>query len=121
MKAHIFKFIGGTTVAMVGFGFIIMLLWNALLPDIFAVSSISFWQALGLLALARILFGGIAGGMMKHLHHHQHNPIREKWEKMTPEERTKFINKRRNMGFKGHFGREHFDMNENGESDEEKE
>ena|SRR5258705_3142889 len=36
----------------------VKLLWNGLMPAIFGLPPIRFWQALGLLALARILFGG---------------------------------------------------------------
>ena len=35
-----------------------MFLWNALLPQIIHVTVINYWQALGLMALCRILFGG---------------------------------------------------------------
>jgi hypothetical protein len=35
-----------------------MFLWNALLPRIVHVTVINYWQALGLMALCRILFGG---------------------------------------------------------------
>ena len=45
----VFIFIGGA---------IIMHLWNWLLPDLFGWPRIGFWQALGLLALCRILFSG---------------------------------------------------------------
>ena len=110
MKKHIFKFIGGFIVAVAGFGLVTMLLWNALLPDIFGVISINFWQAVGLVVLARVLFSGIGGGHfggMKHLHHHSHNPIREKWMKMTPEERKEFTRKHHHRG--GFFGMEEFD------------
>lgn len=48
-----FAFIGGE---------IVMRLWNWLLPQLFGWSEITFWQALGLLALCRILFGGFGGG-----------------------------------------------------------
>jgi len=34
-----------------------MLLWNALLPQIIQVTTINYWQALGLMLLGRILFG----------------------------------------------------------------
>ncbi|UCV10526.1 hypothetical protein KI614_09965 [Dechloromonas denitrificans] len=62
---------------------IVMQLWNCLLPDIFlGVSPISYWQALGVLALSRILFGGLRGGCHGHWRER-----RERWEKMTPEER----------------------------------
>ena len=50
-------------------GFAVQLLWNWLLPDIFQVRRITVWEALGLLALCRILFGGFGrgGGPRKHL------------------------------------------------------
>jgi len=37
----------------------VKLLWNWLMPAIFGLPPIRFWQALGLLALTRILFGGL--------------------------------------------------------------
>ena len=37
-------------------------LWNWLLPDIFGLRRVTFWEALGLLALCRILFGGFGKG-----------------------------------------------------------
>lgn len=40
---------------------VFMLLWNALIPAIFGLKVIGYWQALGLLILARILFGGFRG------------------------------------------------------------
>ena len=98
--------------AVAGFSFIVMLLWNALLPDIFGIVSINFWQALGLLVLARILFGGIGAGIGKHFHHHRHNPMHDKWLKMTPEQREQFINKRKHFGFGHFFDKENFDWNE---------
>ena len=100
--------------AVAGFGVATMLLWNVLLPGILGVASINFWQALGLLALTRILFGGMGTDAMKHAmkhaHHHHHNDIRKKWMNMTPEQRQRFIDKRRQFGFGGHFEREYFDM-----------
>ena len=39
-------------------GVVVRLLWNWLLPELFGFPPITFWQALGLLALSRILFGG---------------------------------------------------------------
>jgi hypothetical protein len=41
------------------FGLVVMLLWNWLMPDLFELRSIDYWQALGLLALCTILFKGI--------------------------------------------------------------
>ncbi len=44
------------------FGFITMSLWNALIPDLFHGPTIVYWQAIGLLVLAKIFFGGFHGG-----------------------------------------------------------
>ena len=67
---------------------IVMQLWNALLPNLFGWHVIGFGQALGLLILSRLLFGGMRGPGRwgpPWLHH-----MRQRWEKMTPEEREKF-------------------------------
>ena len=114
MRTRIFKFIGGFTVAAAGFSAITMLLWNALLPNIFDIACINFWQALGLLVLGRILFSGIGGGNFMHMrgammHDNRKNFVREKWMKMTPEERSEFF---RNH----HRGMRHFGMEEFGET-----
>ncbi|MDR1918555.1 MAG: hypothetical protein LBQ65_02780 [Tannerellaceae bacterium] len=93
MKGHIFKHLVWGLAAAAAFGALVMVLWNALAPDIFGLPSLSYWQALGVLVLARLLFGGIGKGMMGGGHWH-HNPLREKWMKMTPEQREKFIHKR---------------------------
>jgi hypothetical protein len=42
-------------------GELVMQLWNWLLPPMFGWPQITFWQALGLLVLCRILFGGLGG------------------------------------------------------------
>lgn len=39
-------------------GWVVMLLWNWLMPDIFGLKAIGYWQAWGILALSCILFGG---------------------------------------------------------------
>ncbi len=83
--------------ALAGFSLAIMLLWNALLPAIIGVAAINYWQALGLLVLVRILFGGIGAG--RHFRHHAHhgfrrNTLHEKWEKMSDEKRKEFLKKR---------------------------
>jgi hypothetical protein len=69
------------------FGAIVMLLWNALMPDIFHLPQISFWQALGLLLLSKILFSSFRGGGPKR---RMKDRLTEKWMTMTPEEREKF-------------------------------
>lgn len=45
-----------------GFGFLVMKLWNALMPDIFGLKEISYWQAWGLFLLSTILFKGFGSG-----------------------------------------------------------
>ncbi|MGP8175552.1 MAG: hypothetical protein ACLP7O_13530 [Terracidiphilus sp.] len=69
-------------------GEVVMHLWNWLLPMLFGWKQITFWQALGLLVLCRILFGGYGG------HGHDSSkwrgPKDKRWEGMTPEEREKF-------------------------------
>lgn len=93
----------------------VMLLWNWLMPVIFGIGAINFWQSLGLLVLARILFGGFRpgkGGIMNHgMHPVPENPIHRKWMKMTPEQRKEFIDKRRRFGFGRPFDKD-FDTSE---------
>jgi len=85
------------------FAVAVMLLWNALLPEIFALPQISYLQAVGLLILARLLFGGIGGDMRGHAGHRgarrdghpfrHDNKLREKWMNMSEEERKEFMEK----------------------------
>ncbi|WP_039058401.1 hypothetical protein [Enterobacter sp. Bisph1] len=80
-------------VVFIVLGLLVMSLWNALLPAILGVKSIGFWQALGVLVLSRILFGGLGfhGGMFGMARRRMH----ERWMQMTPEEREAFIQQRR--------------------------
>ena len=45
----------------IAFGFVIMYLWNWLMPAIFGLTTITFWQAIGLGLLSKLLFGGFSG------------------------------------------------------------
>lgn len=47
--------------AVFGFTFVVMLLWNALIPELFNGPELAYWQTLGLLVLSKILFSGIGG------------------------------------------------------------
>ena len=84
----LFIFIGGEVVRQ---------LWNWLLPPIFGWRQITFWQALGMLALCRILFGGFG------FHGSDRSRFRrrmaERWDHMTPEERERF-----RQGMRGRCG-----------------
>jgi hypothetical protein len=69
----IFTFLGGSVVQW---------LWNWLMPMLFGLREVTFWQAVGILALSRILFGGIGLGG---------NRSRGRWEDhMSAEERARF-------------------------------
>jgi hypothetical protein len=111
----------GLLAVAAGFSAATMLLWNWLMPSVFGLSAISFWQALGILVLCRLLFGSFSGlHRMHHRHHgnygggmHGRNHIREKWLKMTPEERKEFVNRRREQFSRGDFfGRSGFPFEE---------
>ena len=69
-------------------GEVVRQLWNWLLPPIFGWRQITFWQAIGMLALCRILFGGFG------IHGYDRSNFRrrmaERWEHMNPEERERF-------------------------------
>jgi hypothetical protein len=92
MKSHrllrIVKIALFGTLAVTVVSFVVMSLWNGVMPGIFAVRAISFWQALGLLVLSKILFGGFRsfpGGGPR-----WRRRLMDRWEHMTPEEREKF-------------------------------
>ena len=75
------------TLGFAAFGFVAMHLWNYLMPAIFGLRLITFWQAVGLIVLGRLFFGGFrprGGGMP------WRRKMMERWEQMTPEEREKF-------------------------------
>lgn len=76
------------------FGWLVMMLWNWLIPDLTGWSTIGYGQAVGLLLLCKILFGGIGGSHHGHGHSCRccgENKLLERWETMTPEERKLFI------------------------------
>jgi hypothetical protein len=73
----LFAFIGGE---------LVLHLWNWLLPSLFGWRQITFWQALGLLALCRILFGGL--GM--HGRRGFRGRREHRFDHLTPEERDRF-------------------------------
>ncbi len=73
-------------VAITVFGFVVKGLWNWLVPPLFGLHALTFLQALGLLALSWILFGGFRGGPGRY----RPRPFGERWEEMTPEQREKF-------------------------------
>jgi hypothetical protein len=91
------------TIAIAVFGNVVTYLWNWLMPTLFGLPAITFSQALGLLVLSWILFGGFRGlrGGPGYRRRWQRRMM-ERWEQMTPEEREKF---RQGLGRCGHFPR----------------
>ena len=64
----------------------VMLLWNWLVPPVFGLETITFWQALGLFVLSKILFGfGGKGGKMR-----CKSDKYDLFRSMSPEEREEF-------------------------------
>jgi hypothetical protein len=82
------------------FGFVVMRLWNWLMPALFGWHLINFWQALGILVLSKILFGGFRGHPGRRMYWRRR--MMERWEQMTPEEREKF--RQGMLGRSGSFG-----------------
>lgn len=101
--------------AITVFGSVVMWLWNCLMPDIFGLPEVTFWQAMGLLVLSKIFFSGFRGG-----HHHRgghcrngkcghgayggrheywKNRMKAKMERMSPEKREAFREKLSRCGY----------------------
>lgn len=76
------------------FGNLVMFLWNSILPAVFGFSVITFWQALGLLLLSKILFGGFGGHHSRHSRSCHHRS--DQWMHLTPEEKKKMKEEWRN-------------------------
>lgn len=81
-------------------GAIVMFLWNAILPDVTGFKPITFWQALGLLVLFKILFGGFGrhrGERWNRKWNKKWNhKMKQKWMNMTDEEKAAFKSKWKN-------------------------
>jgi hypothetical protein len=87
--AKIIKMIVLVVLAVAVFGFVTRELWNWLVPGIFGLRAITFWQAIGLCVLSKILFGGF----------HKHGGgggrgwrrrMEQRWAAMSDEERERF-------------------------------
>lgn len=93
---HVVKVAFFVTVAFLGFGFVSMYLWNWLMPELFGLGVITFWQAVGLIILSKLFFG-FGHGCGRGGRSRCKGQWRQKWEdklaKMTPEEREKFKKK----------------------------
>ncbi|HEY8399700.1 MAG TPA: hypothetical protein VIK89_00485 [Cytophagaceae bacterium] len=86
-------------IAVVVLSFVVMKLWNWILPDLFAIAPLTYPKALGLLVLTRILFGNFKSGQghCSQCTHNKYNKggnwkrkFKDKLKSMTPEERERF-------------------------------
>jgi hypothetical protein len=79
-------------IIIAGFGQAVLQLWNLLMPDIFGLRPITFWQAVGLMALSWILFGGLGLFRGRPLYGgHWRHRMAERLERMSPEERERLL------------------------------
>jgi hypothetical protein len=90
------KMIAFAALALGLLGYIVMALWNAVLPAVTGLHPITFVQALGMLVLSWILFGGLRG--WGHRSGHWRARMQARWQQMTPEERERFREVLRSRG-----------------------
>jgi hypothetical protein len=88
------------TAGVFAFSGIVMLLWNGILPAVLHVSTITLFQAMGILLLSKILFGSFKGRRGWGGNHWKMH-MWKKWAGMSPEEREKF--KEQWHCYKGHW------------------
>lgn len=82
--------IGGVVMFLAVSG-IVMWLWNLLLPEIVGVKAITFWQAMGILVLSKILFGGFGGKGGKGWQRNKFERLKQEgMNGMSDEERERF-------------------------------
>jgi Ca2+/H+ antiporter, TMEM165/GDT1 family len=84
-------------VAVLVFGFVVMSLWNAILPAVLGVKTITFMQALGIFILSKILFGGFKGrgGGWGAKKQEWRMKMQDKWQHMSADERQQWKEKMR--------------------------
>ena len=78
--------------AVLVFSAVVMALWNSILPAVVGVNPISYLQAIGLLVLSKILFGGFHGRGFRGRNGGPmwNQKLKDKWTTMSPEEREQF-------------------------------
>jgi hypothetical protein len=96
-KIPFFAMLGA--LALIGLGYLVMYLWNLLIPEIFNGPVITFWQAIGLFVLTKILLHTFGFNrhhsfyMNRGRYYHWKARMEEKLASMTPEEKEKFTQK----------------------------
>jgi hypothetical protein len=95
---HVLKVLAIVAVALTVFSYVTMQLWNWLMPAVFGLHTVTWLQALGLLVLGKILFGGFhrhGGGCRRRWK----QDMAERWMEMTPEQREQL-----RAGLRGRWG-----------------
>jgi len=89
-STHFLKYILFVVAGIGIFSYVVMFLWNWILVSSAGWNPITFWQAMGLLLLSRILFGHWGRGESKWKKHQWKHKMKEKWDSMSQEEKDKF-------------------------------
>jgi hypothetical protein len=76
--------------------FVVMQLWNNLLPDILHVTTITYWQAMGIFILCKILFGFGPKGRGGAPWMRRKQMMEERLSGLSPEERERFKEQMKN-------------------------
>lgn len=64
------------------FGLLLKVLWNALMPAIFGLTTITYWQAVGLVLMSKLLFCSFGHHHSRHNSDHFHKKTDQKWHKL---------------------------------------
>ena len=82
--------------AFILFTFVVMWLWNWLMPEVFNLGMVTFWQAAGLLLLSKIFFSGTGHSRSWHSDRRKkywRSRFEEKWKRIPEDKKEEFINK----------------------------
>jgi len=86
MRGHGFRMFLGFLGLLALFGLAVMLLWNAVLPGLVGVGQLDYPRAVGLLALCRLLFGGLGPGF-------RGRGLKDHFHDMNPEQREALMHR----------------------------
>ena len=95
------KFVVFGIVGVIAFTYLLMLLWNWLVPELFNGPLLTYWQTLGLLVLSKILFSGIGKGSGSHSSDHSHDhpwKKRDSWKKKFEEKMNSKMGDKKDEG-----------------------
>jgi hypothetical protein len=90
-KKKYFMFIPFAIMAALALSALVMVLWNYLMPDLFNLPTLNYWQASALLVFCRILFGGFHFKKPEgRKSTYENETLKNKFINMTNEEKTAF-------------------------------